>query len=347
MHHINDPSSNFPWPEAQLQSARSLIQGRCRLHHLGLIQVQGPQAAEFLHQQLTQDFLIFDARLAAFCSAQGRIQASFIVWKHDPETILLLCSHDLLAATLKRLSLFVLRSKVSLKDVTLQFQIWGVAGASIASPDFLMPPWHSLARFGLHGVTLYPALSAPRAIMVAPAGPTSASHLAEILALPEMQESVWLWSEVLSGVATVSLPLVNALVPQMLNYESVGGVNFKKGCYPGQEVVARSQFRGTLKRRTYLAHIQSDDPITPLFQPCAGHAVFDASDLSQPCGVMVQVAPRPPELGLDAHAGWDALLTLQTAAAHSKHLVVAAEHKATRLAPVTLLPLPYNLLEDI
>ena len=84
-------------------------------------------------------------------------------------------------------------------------------------------------------------LTAPVAKAAAPAGPALAP-------------SLWLWSEVRSGVATLTTPVVEAFVPQMLNYESVGGVNFKKGCYPGQEVVARSQFRGTLKRRAYLVH---------------------------------------------------------------------------------------------
>ena len=71
---------------------------------------------------------------------------------------------------------------------------------------------------------------------------------------PGIGHELWLWGEVRSGIATITAPIVEAFVPQMLNYESVGGVNFKKGCYPGQEVVARSQFRGTLKRRAYLAH---------------------------------------------------------------------------------------------
>jgi folate-binding protein YgfZ len=71
-----------------------------------------------------------------------------------------------------------------------------------------------------------------------------------------LDAALWQWSEVRSGIVTLSTPVIDAFVPQMINYESVGGVNFKKGCYPGQEVVARSQFRGTLKRRTYL--VQAD-----------------------------------------------------------------------------------------
>ena len=112
----------------------------------------------------------------------------------------------------------------------------------------------------------------------------------------------------------------------MLNYESVGGVNFKKGCYPGQEVVARSQFRGTLKRRTYLAHASSDMAV--------GSEVFAADDLEQPCGTVVQTAPSP-------QGGVDALVSLQIAATEQPLQVGAAG------AALQLQALPYPLLEDI
>ena len=127
-----------------------------------------------------------------------------------------------------------------------------------------------------------------------------------------------------SGVATLTAPVVDAFVPQMLNYESIGGVNFKKGCYPGQEVVARSQFRGTLKRRTYLAHAPSALAV--------GAEVFAPEDAEQPVGTVVQAAAAPG-------GGVDALVALQVAAA-SGALHVGG-------VALTLLPLPYALLDDI
>ena len=131
-------------------------------------------------------------------------------------------------------------------------------------------------------------------------------------------------------MATLSAPLIGALVPQMLNYESIGGVNFKKGCYPGQEVVARSQFRGAIKRRAYLAHTATE--------PTVGAEVFSASDLEQPCGLVVQAAPAPAPGG-----GWDAIVSLQiTAAEHGGLQVGAADGIA-----LTLGTLPYPLLEDL
>ncbi len=131
-----------------------------------------------------------------------------------------------------------------------------------------------------------------------------------------------------SGVATLTAPIVEAFVPQMLNYESVGGVNFKKGCYPGQEIVARSQFRGTLKRRAYLVHLEGE--------AAAGQEVFEAGDASQPAGIVAQAAPAPS-------GGFDAIVSLQTAAAQAGQLKLgAADGPALQIQP-----LPYALLEDI
>jgi folate-binding protein YgfZ len=135
----------------------------------------------------------------------------------------------------------------------------------------------------------------------------------------------------------ITQPVFEAFVPQMLNYESVGGVNFKKGCYPGQEIVARSQFRGTLKRRAYLAHTEAET------LPAAGQEVFNIQDSDQPCGLVALAAANPS-------GGFDAIVSMQTSAAAD-----AGEHGGEKRltlgsatgAALTLLPLPYPLLEDI
>ena len=137
-----------------------------------------------------------------------------------------------------------------------------------------------------------------------------------------------LWGEVRSGVATLSTPVVEAFVPQMLNYESVGGVNFKKGCYPGQEVVARSQFRGTLKRRAFVAH--ADTPMA------AGMEIYATTDSEQPVATVVQAAPAPS-------GGFDAIISAQLSAVEAGSLHVGASDGPG----LQLLPLPYVLLEDI
>ncbi|OYU42381.1 MAG: hypothetical protein CFE44_24315 [Burkholderiales bacterium PBB4] len=139
---------------------------------------------------------------------------------------------------------------------------------------------------------------------------------------------MWDWSEVQSGVATLSMPVVDAFVPQMLNYESIGGVSFKKGCYPGQEVVARSQFRGTLKRRACLVHLAE--------LPSVGAPIFGPDDAEQPAGTVVQAAPSP--LG-----GFDALISAQTSAIERGDLRLGVAQGAL----LQVLPLPYPLLDDI
>jgi folate-binding protein YgfZ len=302
-----------------------LLAGVAPLPHLGVIKVEGEDAAKFLHGQLTQDFSLLglsEARLAAFCSAKGRMQASFIGFKRSHTEILLVCSRDILPATLKRLSMFVLRAKARLSDATGDFQLWGLAGNAVhleAASDRAF--WAKIDVAPYSVVHLYPALGQPRALWVAPAGTPAP-------VAPALSTELWQWGEVRSGIATVTQPIVEAFVPQMLNYESVGGVNFKKGCYPGQEVVARSQFRGTLKRRAFVVHGEA--------VMTAGQEVFAASEPDQPCGLVVQAAAAPG-------GGHDAIVSVQISAAEAGHLRLGAADGPM----LALLPLPYPLLYDI
>ena len=299
--------------------------GIAPISHLGVIRVQGEDAASFLHNQLTQDFALLDlqhARLAAFLSAKGRMQASFIGFKRSATEILLICSQDLLATTLKRLSMFVMRAKAKLSDATAEFALYGLIGDAVAatSGQAQSVPWDKQDLGEAQLVHLYPAAGQPRALWIAPVG----TALPQAAALPA---DIWLWSEVQSGVATLTAPLFELFVPQMLNYESLGGVNFKKGCYPGQEIVARSQFRGTLKRRAYI--VQADAALE------AGMEVFAASDAEQPTGTVVQAAPAP-------EGGWLALVSIQIASAGE------ALHAGSASGPaLAIQPLPYALLDDI
>ena len=291
--------------------------GTCALPHWGVIRATGPDAATFLHNQLTQDFLLLkpeQARLAAFCNAKGRMQASMIGFKTGPEEVLLVMRQDLLAQTLKRLSMFVLRSKVKLSDASVELAVWGCLGHSASSP------WSLAAQGAAWEVSLYPAAGVSRSLQV---WPTASAPTQATLDLND-----WLLGEVLSGIADVQAASFEAFVPQMLNYESVDGVNFKKGCYPGQEVVARSQFRGTLKRRTYLASAQAALAV--------GQEVFAASDPAQPAGLVAQAVHHP------LHGDW-ALLCLQTQAAEQGDLHLGTVEGAA----LYLHPLPYALREDI
>jgi folate-binding protein YgfZ len=99
--------------------------------------------------------------------------------------------------------------------------------------------------------------------------------------------------EVLSAIPRITLATQEQFVPQMINFESVAGVDFKKGCYPGQEIVARSQYRGAVKRRLKLANTGSSRSAVDLAKP--GVELFHGSDASQPCGMVVLAAPSSDE----------------------------------------------------
>lgn len=252
--------------------------GVATLSHWGVIRARGADAARFLHSQLTNDVLTLDrdrARLAGFCSAKGRLQASFLVWRGEGDEILLACSADLLAPTLKRLSMFVLRAQCKLSDATAELPLHGLAGAAASGllGDALVLQRRDTA--GGTAIRLPDAAGVPRALLVgaAPAG---------VAAMPL---DTWRWLDLASGVPTIEAATVEQFVPQMVNLELVGGVDFQKGCYPGQEVVARSQYRGTLKRRMFLFDVAADAR--------AGLEIFHSADPDQPAGLVASAAPSP------------------------------------------------------
>ena len=301
--------------------------GACLLPDWGVLRASGADAASFLQGQLTQDVLqcpADEARLAAWCNAKGRVLASFVLCQDAVSgDVLLLGQRALLPTVLKRLSMFVLRAKVKLSDASDAFTIAGCLGDTIHLIAGVDAPTRAIARFDTQTlIGLWPAVVGaqvtPRALWLAPAGTPAPG--------PTLELADWQRAEVLSGVAHITPPLVEALVPQMLNYESVDGVNFKKGCYPGQEVVARSQFRGTLKRRTFVASTAAE--------AAPGQPVF-GRDADQPCGLVVQAAP------LD---GGGSVLLASLQLSHADGPL----HLATPDGPaLTLHPLPYALREDL
>ncbi len=306
-----------------IDAMNTLPDGMALLTDLGVIRVEGADAAAFLHGQLTHDFALLgksEARLAAYCTAKGRMLASFIGFKRSTDDILLVCQRDLLPVVLKRLSMFVLRAKARLSDASDAYRICGLAGAAVpASAD--TQPWSRQDDGAATLIRLYPADGVARALWIAPSD-------TPLPAGDTMPIERWSFGEIRAGVAMIGSAVVEAFVPQMLNYESVGGVNFKKGCYPGQEVVARSQFRGVLKRRAMLAHSTA--------ALSAGQEIFQQDDAEQPCATVVQAAPNPA-------GGWEAIVSGQVAALQAGGLHLGASDGA----PVQVRAMPYALLDDI
>ncbi len=252
--------------------------GVATLGHWGVIRARGGDAARFLHGQLTNDVLTLDrhrAMLAGFCSAKGRLQASFVVWRGEGDEFLLACSADLLAPTLKRLSMFVLRAQCKLGDATAELPLRGLAGDAAAALIGDSTVWQRSDTAARTLIRLPDAAGHRRALLVgAPPENTPAIPL-----------DTWRWLEVTSGVPTIEAATVEQFVPQMINLELVGGVDFQKGCYPGQEVVARSQYRGTLKRRMFLFDVAA--------AASAGQEIFHSADPGQPAGLVANAAPSP------------------------------------------------------
>ena len=307
-------------------TSTAALTGALRLTDWGLIRAQGPDAASFLQGQLTQDVAHLPpdrARLAGYCSAKGRLLASFVLWRVDAETVLLACSADLLASTLKRLSMFVLRAKCKLSDVSAELALYGLAGTaagSLLADAAPATPW-GLSTFGVGQVIRLPdAAGQPRWLLaqaVAAAAPT----------LPALSADAWQWLEVQSAVARISAPTLELFVPQMINLDLVGGVNFQKGCYPGQEVVARSQYRGKLKRRAFV--FDADAVLA------AGQEIFHSADPGQPAGKVVLAALRPG-------GGSSALVETKLAALGSGSL-----HAGSASGPLlTPTALPYTIPPD-
>jgi len=296
------------------------LNGTLPLTHWGLIRARGADALKFLQGQLTNDVaLMGDAqvRLAGFCSAKGRLQASFLVWKLASDDVLLACAASVLPATLKRLSMFVLRAQCKLSDASSELGLHGLVGDSASALIGDAPVW---TRREVDGGTLVrlPDVDGVARCLVATTSPPDR--------LPLVAAESWRALEVRSGIPMIEAVTVDQFVPQMLNYEIVGGVDFRKGCYPGQEVVARSQYRGTIKRRMFL--FECDAPLA------AGQEVFHSGDARQPAGMVVNAAPQG--------AGSVALVEVKLAALDEGLL-----HAGTPDGPtLTQRELPYLVTSD-
>ena len=302
-----------------------------RLADWGVIRAKGEDAGAFLNGQLTQEALKLDvgqARLAGYCSPKGRLLASFVMWRGAPDEILLACSADLLAPTLKRLAMFVLRAKCRLTDASGEIALWGVALPGLLHDSAGHPiPAAAYATTTVDGGTairLADAAGATRLLWAAAVDATPPWA-------PTSRADVWNWLEVQSGVPRIVASTVEAFVPQMVNLELVGGVDFQKGCYPGQEIVARSQYRGTLKRRMVLAEGASAG--------AAGAEVFAAADPGQPAGQVVLSASLPHPEGGTRHA---VLIEVKRALTEAGELYLGAADGPV----VHLRELPYEIPLD-
>ncbi|MES1925467.1 folate-binding protein [Salinisphaera sp. T31B1] len=231
---------------------------------LGIICVQGPDAASFLRAQLTNDVARLGPDrhfLAAWCDAKGRTEMIARVVETETDGYLLILPQALIEPMIKRLQMYVLRAKVALSDMTGERAVYGLTGATLPAPG------HTEARAGMRVLGL-PASrdGAARALVIGDNSVMPASN--DAMATDDER---WLIADIDAGLPVV-LPATRGLfVPQMLNLHWLMAIDFDKGCYPGQEIIARLHYRGTLTRRTFRLHWQGERPIP-------GERITDSED---------------------------------------------------------------------
>ncbi|TNF95917.1 MAG: folate-binding protein [Gammaproteobacteria bacterium] len=266
----------------------------CDLSHYGVIAVSGEDATSFLHSQLINDINNLQAsasQLNGYCNPKGRLIANFRVFNVN-DTWYLRLPYELVDTLIKRLSMFVLRSNVELTDASERFVRIGYSGmdadkelADVLAKIPLEPDQvvhqDNLTVIRIPGITpsfeLYSDSDTIQGIW---------SRL-DVRGAP-VGTHAWDLIEVLAGIPHVTTPTTEQFVPQMLNYQAIGGLSFSKGCYPGQEIVARMHYLGKLKKRMYLASIKSDEP------PVAGQMLASSNQQTGTnTGQILNVAQHP------------------------------------------------------
>lgn len=260
----------------------------CILSQQSLMQVNGDDAASFLHNQLSNDVEHLEegeARYAAYCTPKGRMLASIYYWKNKQD-IYLQCSTTLQPALQKRLQMFVMRAKARLEDISENLSFLGLGGtqAQVFLQQYFaqLPTAINQTVNGEYGVLIRraDAFDQPRYQWV-----IARTVLEQVLStlqakLKIIDSQIWRLGDIYAGIPEVREQTKEQFVPQMVNFELIGGVNFKKGCYPGQEIVARSQYLGKLKRRMAIAKIEATNV-------ALATEIYSEKDPSQPCGMVV------------------------------------------------------------
>lgn len=294
----NGRAEHFGHAEAELQAVLNNSDICSDLSHLGLIAVQGPDADSFLQGQLTcdvQQATLDHSILGAFCSPKGRALACLRLFRRG-DAVYLELPQELVEPTLIRLRKYVLRAKVTLEDASHRLVKFGVAGPhaeAVLTNQFGAIPeainsvihttgeWPDITVIRLPGITPRFELHGPLPVMQA-LWKALDTHVIFTGAEP------WRLLDILAGIPTIYPETVEAFVPQMINLDALDGISFRKGCYTGQEVVARMHYLGKLKRRMYVARVDGEN------SPRPGDALFSPqADASQSAGRIVDAAKHP------------------------------------------------------
>lgn len=286
----------------------------CDLSHLGLLSLTGDDARTFLQGQVTNDVKQLDgtnAHYSAYCSPKGRMLALFLAFSQD-EKLYLQFSQPLIATIIKRLKMYVMRAKVEIDDISDEMIRLGLNGPDITeilkkTVAALPSQDYQIATID-HGLIIkLPSIknhTRYEVIIEAEQAPAFWSMLKAHC--KPVGKPCWDWLDIQTGLPDVLQKTQEQFVPQMLNLDILNGINFKKGCYTGQEIVARTHYLGKVKRRTYLAKIASTE------QPSAGDKVMDAT--GNEAGQIVKAAPN-------LENGFDALIEMRIEAKDAGNVV--------------------------
>ncbi|HSD41018.1 MAG TPA: folate-binding protein [Burkholderiales bacterium] len=299
------------------------------LSHLGLLGVTGADAEAFLHGQLSCDvggLEVDGSTFGSYCSPKGRMLASFLLWR-EADGFAIVLSRTLVVGIERRLRMFVLRSKATVADRSAERVLIGAAGdaaesALRATVGIVPQKAHRVARSD--GVTVV-RVPANRFLVTAAPERAEAVWAALSATLRPVGTPCWEWLDITAGMPLVTARTQDELVPQMANLELIGGVSFEKGCYPGQEVVARTQFRGKTKRRMFLARVQGA-------APAPGDPLYSEDLDDQASGAIVNAAPAPG-------GGFDVLAVVHTLSAADSTVHLGSPDGA----PLRFRPLPYHV----
>lgn len=303
---------------------------------LALYCATGADAAQFLHGQLSNDVtgLAADhAALAGYCSPKGRLLATTLYWHgpaNDQPAIYLLMKSDLAQAVMRRLGMFILRSKVSLAPV--QQTVVGVQTGTNSTDLPIQPPSHAGQAWACthkaDGTWIQlPAANEQTRWLWLPS--QTAENLAPLANAQATQN--WQAADILAGLPWVQAETQDIFIPQTLNLDLINGVSFTKGCYPGQEVVARAHYRGTVKRRMFCGYAPVDNLANAV---TAGSDIYKEND-ENPCGRVANVARQTSATDQRLVL----LMELPVADAQATNLRLASPDGPA----ITLLPLPYQL----
>jgi tRNA-modifying protein YgfZ len=300
----------------------------CAAPPLGVLAFTGPDAEAFLQGQLSNDLKALApgaVQASSYNSPKGRMLATLYLWRHGDDAFHALVAADLAETLRKRLSMYVLRAKLNVADLSVSSALFGVGG--IAARDTVQEAFGAAPAPGqvlaVNDATLV-GLPDGRLVVVGPATAADAlrARLAAHVAL--VSADVFRWMGIRAGVPSIGAATQDLFVAQTANWDLLGGVSFQKGCYPGQEIVARTQYLGRLKERLHLFHVDAAPPLpaTRLYGSIFG---------DQACGTVVDAAPAP-------HGGSDLLAVVQSSALDGTLALGAQDGPA-----MAQLPLPYAI----